>query len=147
MKYILNIKKNNISKSWDINSCGEGAVYKCVTPGWTGSRYYFKVKGSEHQTSKVKTLATVDVERMNSVKEFCESVVTENRLKQGIEYLHEQQLAADVKNMGVFLKWVMGDIFKEERDTIEASGLSDHEIAKVANGIAKTWLIKNQDPA
>jgi len=64
------------------NTVGEGAVW---TADFNGSRLMFKVKGELHSVSKVKTLASVDVEKLNSIKEFVDYAVTENRFKQGLE--------------------------------------------------------------
>ena len=120
---------------------GEGVVWRCIEPGYEDSGFWFKVKGEKHSASKVKTLAAVDVEKVNSIKECVEKTVTESRLKQGLEHLTQNQLEHDVKNMGAFLKWISGDLAKEELDTITASGLEFKEVVKEAQRVARTWFL------
>ena len=62
---------------------GEGVVWTAIdTMGSSlnlnGIR--FKVKGPKHASSKVKTTASVDVEKVKSIAEFVDKTVTENRL-------------------------------------------------------------------
>jgi hypothetical protein len=42
-----------------------------------------KVKGAKHSSSKVKTLAKVDVVKLENAKAFVEYCFTESRLNQG----------------------------------------------------------------
>jgi len=93
-------------------------------------------------SSKVKTLAAVDVEKVNSIKECVEKVVTEARLQQGLEHLTQNQLDHDPKNMGEFLKWISTDLAKEEMDTITESGLEFKEVVKEAQRVARNWFFK-----
>lgn len=93
--------------------------------------------------SKVKTTASVDVEKLNSINEMVENFVTENRLKQGLDYLQEQHLDAEPKNLGPYIKWVIGDIAKEEMDVFEASGIEFKEFAKSATTKIRQWFLSN----
>ena len=100
---------------------GEGIVWKCDTPKGV---IRFKVKGKKHQSSKVKVLAPVNTEKLNSIKEFAEYSVTESRLEQGIEKTFKSVgESIDIKKLGRFLKWIVGDIMKEEMDTLVANNL------------------------
>lgn len=92
----------------------------------TGVR--FKVKGEKHSVSKVKTIAPVDEEKVKSVVDFVEYACTENRLKQGLDYLKEMQLPLERSSTGDFIKWVMKDILKEELGTMQASGIEPKDI-------------------
>lgn len=102
-----------VGEYFNVNGTGEGVVLLSDC-----GHYSFKSKGEKHAVSKVKTLSRVDTEMMNGVQEFVDSVVTENRLQQGIEYLKEMQHKLSPKSTGVFIKWVIEDIKKEELDTI-----------------------------
>jgi hypothetical protein len=127
---------------------GEGIVWRCITPGFEASKFWFKVKGEKHSVSKVKTLAAVDVEKVKSITEFVDSVLTEARLSQGIEYLKEMNLELSSKSTGDYLRWVVGDIRKEESDTIEASGLTPKDINRRISTESKRWFfewVKNND--
>lgn len=91
--------------------------------------------------SKVKTLAPVDVEKVKSVGEFVEKTVTENRLKQGLEKMVELGHPLDAKSTGEYIKWVMGDVFKEELDTLAESGLTTKDVSgQMATKIRKFYL-------
>jgi hypothetical protein len=65
----------------NINTIGEGCVWVAQV---NGHDFRFKVKGVKHSVSKIKTLAKVDTEKVNSIHEFVDYAVTENRFKQGI---------------------------------------------------------------
>jgi len=121
---------------------GEGVVWSCVDSEWSGSAYIFKVKGEKHSVSKVKKLASVDIEKVNNIKEFVDMVVTENRLNQGLAYLKEMKLDFDVTNTGSFLKWLYQDVVKEESDTIFKSGLEPKEIGSAISAAGKKWYFE-----
>lgn len=122
---------------------GEGVVWKCISPVEVlqTDDLIFKVKGEKHSVSKVKTIAEVDEVKLNSIKEFVDAVVTENRLNQGIEYLKEQSLGIVMQNMGVFLKWLANDCIKEEGGMMEASGLEKKDVMSSISNKAKQWYL------
>lgn len=57
--------------------CGEGVVWQTE---WLNYRLLFKVKGTKHSSSKVKTLASVDTEEHASIQSFIEYAGTDNTL-------------------------------------------------------------------
>jgi hypothetical protein len=123
---------------------GEGIVWKAVEgpANFDLSGMIFKVKGEKHSVSKVKVLAAVDVEKLESIKALIDSVVTENRLNQGIEDgLKQHGLELDVKNTGAFLKWVANDILKEESDTIVKNGFTSKEVMGEISRKARQWYL------
>lgn len=128
-----------VGKAFGVSGIGEGIVW------WNHeTNLKFKTKGSAHSASKVKTLkeiAAVDIEKMNSIKEFVSSVVTENRLNQGLDKLGEMGLDVDIKNTGPFIKWVVGDVMREEKDTIVASGFDVKEIMPKVSDVAKNFFL------
>lgn len=106
-----------VGKQLGVSGVGEGIVWHNFDTGLK-----FKVKGEKHSISKVKTLkqlAPIEVQKIESTHEFIDTVVTENRLNQGLDKLQELGLdSTDFKNIGAFIKWVANDVFKEESDTI-----------------------------
>ena len=120
------------------NGIGEGVVWT----EWAKTRggLAFKVKGEQHSISKVKTLAPVDTERLASINEFVDYACTENRLRQGLDYLREQQLEIEMKNVGAFLKWIFSDIVKEEKDTLDESNITSKDIGQAVSSKARTWF-------
>ena len=128
-----------VGKAHGVSGIGEGIVW------WNVERNLkFKVKGEKHSASKVKTLkeiAAVDIEKLNSIKELVASAVSENRLNQGLDKMKEMGLDIDVKNTGAYIKWVVGDVMKEEKDVIIASGFDVKEIMPhVSEAAKKFWF-------
>lgn len=107
----------------------------------------FKSKGMLHSVSKIKTIAPVDVEKIRKEQEFIEYAITENRLNQGLEYLKENHLELDTKNIGTFIKWIIGDVMKEEVDTIRENGLSEKGISKLIGNKTKKWFFNKMKEA
>ena len=116
--------------------------------GWGGSGikmgfrvmvYKFKVKGTKHSVSKVKTLASVDTEMVENINELIENTVTENRLLQGISWLKENSKSIDQKSTGDFLRWVVNDIIKEETDTIVKNCIDPKKFNSIASNKARMW--------
>lgn len=128
-------------KHFGQDGVGEGIVWTCVTPGWEGSEFWMKVKGELHSASKVKTLAKVDVEAIRAVNDFVDSVVTENRLVQGAQYVvRELGKPFDMTSMGDFIRWVYGDVIKEETDTIVANQLDPKKLGGPISNKARVWF-------
>lgn len=137
-------KECPVAKQLGVSGIGEGVVWKCVSPSTklNTSDLVFKVKGKEHSVSNVVTIAEVDTVKVNSINEFVNIVLTENRLKQGVEYLQEQQLPLLVNSMGTFLKWIVNDCLKEEADVLVASGLEKKEVTPTISNKAKQWFLQ-----
>ena len=125
-----------VGKQMGVSGIGEGIVF---STDYNGQRYTFKSKGEKHSVSKVKTLASVDVDELNSINEFVTYALTENRLNQGIDLLKSNGIEVSEKTTGAFLKWVANDIIKEETDTIVQNGLDVKKITKVVSNKARVW--------
>lgn len=118
---------------------GEGVVWQTE---WRGYRLLFKVKGTKHSVSKVKTIASVDPEEHASIQEFLEYAVTDNRIDQA---LHEVEQAKGTSlrtsDIGDLLKWIMKDISKEESDVIKKSNLDWAKVSKHVATKARTLFL------
>lgn len=123
--------------SKDYNTIGEGIVWEC---NFKDTVLRFKVKGEKHSSSKVKKLASVDPEKLASVKEFVEYSVTENRCNQAIEQVFAGSTPIGVESTGDFIKWVKGDIVKEEMDTMASNGLEMRDVAGPISRAASSWF-------
>jgi hypothetical protein len=134
-----------VGKAFGVEGVGEGVVWKCLDEDHKGSDYWFKVKGKKHSVTKVKTLAPVDIEKMKSVNDFIDTVLTDNRMKQGIEYLVEQGKPISRKSTGDFLSWVFDDIITEEADTMAASHITRKDLGKPVGTQARDWFFKYLD--
>jgi len=116
-----------VGKAFGFSGIGEGIVFSC---NYNGVVHRFKVKGEKHSSSKVKTLASVDVEKINSIKEFVDYAVTESRFNQGVEKTFPNNEPVDVKKMGQLMKWIVDDIIKEEMDTMVQNKLEPKDVGK-----------------
>lgn len=116
---------------------GEGLVWTPLSEEYcwdTGN--FFKTKGKKHSVSKVKSVAAVCPEKLESIQKFVEYAVTENRLEQGV-----QEVGLDQKTFGQYIGWINRDINKEEADTLEASNLSMKDVGKKISDIARTFYL------
>lgn len=124
-----------VGKAFGVSGIGEGIVWRDANGN------IFKVKGEKHSSTKVKKLANVDIEKLNSINEFVDYAVTESRLEQGIDVVFTQPgLDVDIKMLGDFLKWVMRDIISEETDTLVGNGLEPKDIGKGVSTTAREWF-------
>jgi hypothetical protein len=134
-----------VGNAFGFAGIGEGVVWRPVD-GDTQSKYWFKVKGEKHSSSRVSTLAAVDVELLQRKDDLVQSLVTQNRLDQGLNWLlHEEKLELKIQNIGTFLRWVFNDIAKEETDTIEANGFTVKDLGKPISDVAKRYFMKALD--
>jgi hypothetical protein len=128
-------KECPVGKYFGVSGIGEGVVWSSKTYG------RFKVKGDEHSSSKVTTLASVDTEKIASIDEFVKYAATENRFRQGIEQvftIYGQK--PDVKQTKKFITWVTNDIFKEESMTLTENNLIPEDVSKAIATAAREFL-------
>jgi hypothetical protein len=107
---------------------GEGVVWFAK---YKDSTYRFKVKGTKHSNTKVKRPASVDTEKLATIKEVVEYLVTDNRLDQAIQ-MTEAKL--DRKYTGDIMRWLANDIMSEELDTLNANSLSWKDVSSPVTG-------------
>lgn len=140
-KWVLEVEAEcPVGKAHGVSSIGEGICWKPINdPNYSSSRFWWKAKGSLHSKSKVRKLATVDVEKSENIHAFVEKVVEEGRLEQGYQWLASQGLPQDQKSTGDFLRWVIKDIIKENSLEMEASGIKEEELGKVVQVAARRW--------
>ena len=123
---------------------GEGVVWACVHDKLGKLR--FKVKGEKHSVSKVKTgtgVAAISPEVMASIDEFVNYAVTPERMEQGIQRVFtEQGKEPDIKDTGVYLKWLFSDIMKEEHDVLAESNLEPKQVSGLISKAGRTWFME-----
>jgi hypothetical protein len=141
----LEVERNcPVGAAFGKEGTGEGIVWKVITPGWEDSKFWMKVKGEKHSVSKVRTLAAVDMETVNSQKEFVANTVTEARCLQSISKLKEAGKPTDRTSLGDFIRWIYNDIVKEESDTAKANGIDLDKLGGPIAQAAKAWFFKNE---
>lgn len=135
-----------VGKALGVTGVGEGVVWQAVSsepnlPPHVMAGLTFKVKGEKHSSSKVKTLAAVDTEKLESLGAFYDSVMTEARLEQGLEVLRRDGHEISAKSTGHFIKWVAGDVVKEESDTMQKNGFEAKDVMPGVSAKARTWFL------
>jgi hypothetical protein len=111
-------------------STGEGIVF--VSSDTNDPSRGFKVKGDKHATTRVVKTAKPTI---SGLREFLEATVTEVRLNQGLEYFD-----AVPENTSSFIKWIVGDIDREDSDLIP-DGSSKKEFIGPIGPMAAKWFI------
>lgn len=128
-----------VAKAFGFSGIGEGIVWSCNVDGVV---HRFKVKGEKHSSSKVKTLAAVDVEKVASIREFVDYAVTESRFNQGIEKVFPNNEPVDIKKLGALMKWITDDVTKEEMDTMKANNLEPKDVNKYISTKVREMFMK-----
>lgn len=134
-------KECPIGKYFGVSGVGEGIVWTCTTehPELNTFNLKFKTKGNSHKIVNKKEPIAIDIEKMNSINQFVDYVLTENRLNQGIDYLKEMQKTIDLKSLGDFIMWNIKDCLKEEIETMKKSGLDKKEVSNEIMNRSKKW--------
>lgn len=127
-----------VGKFFGVSGIGEGIVFSCDTGD---SFWMFKAKGEKHSVSKVKKVASVDVEKLENITQFAEYAVTKNRVIQAVQ----ETQAQSQKDTGVVTKWVMGDIAKEELDTLIENGLSMKDVQGQCCSLVRKYFFEILD--
>lgn len=137
-----------VGKFFNKIGTGEGVVWKPVDKRiYNNSQYWFKVKGVKHCVSRVKTLkqiAPTAVDLYQNMNEFVERCTTQNRFEQGISILYELgHTNINLNLIGEFMRWVVTDITKEEKDTIEDNCWDKvkTQLNKLINRKSKDWFV------
>ena len=136
-----------VGKAFGVSGTGEGIVWRRVDDGWNDSGYWFKVKGDKHSNSKVKTLAKVDIEKINNLNVLANTLAHNGRLDQAAQNVFDTLNGGeiDIKRTGEMIKWVMQDIFKEEIEVIAASGFTGKEINKPIAKIVCDYIMQRME--
>jgi hypothetical protein len=122
---------------------GEGIV-------WQVGDYRFKTKGEKHKRVGTKEQRIPSLKLPPEIKDKANQAVAQwcnvDRLEQGKEVLAEQGYDnTDVRNIGVYLRWVMEDILAEETDVPEILALDElvtwNRLSKEITSIAKEYYL------
>lgn len=120
---------------------GEGIVwFKTEDP--LDSTFYFKVKGPLHSVrkNKNKKAVQIDVDKVNSVSECVDVILTENRMLQMVNDNHIEYVPI---NVGDFLKAVCQDCIKEEMEVIIKNGLIWKDVQGEICRRGKLWFLSH----
>ena len=143
-----------VGKHFGVSGTGEGIVWQAIqSPNlpvfkagrYTDSRFWFKTKGVKHVSSRKSEPSnkpSASPEATAKMDTFAELVLTPGRLLQGLQVLErEMLLPIEMKSVGAFIKWVNGDVMKEEYDRIEEAGFDKKTLSGPISAAAKKWYI------
>jgi hypothetical protein len=117
-----------------VSGLGEGLVFY---PTPFDQALMFKAKGDKHKTAG-KSAVQIDASVAASVDEFAALVVTEARLRQGLEAVGGE---FDPKRTGQFVSWISADVKKESVAELEASKLTWQQVDKAVQARARKWFL------
>lgn len=133
--------------AFNISGIGEGVVWKPVGALGADPRYWFKSKGKLHQNSHTESLASNkkmrNADAKTKAKAFAESAVTENRLRQGREYLTEMGFKREEREE-MFLRWLCKDITEEEKLRLQEMKIDNNMLRNSIREIGKGWYAKKE---
>ena len=108
--------------------------------------YIFKTKGEKHKNNKSPKLVSADVDAVRSAEEFAKYALTEARLEQAWQYTYQNRYwlqCADhkpnIKGTGIFVRWLVDDVLREENHTITTNNLKDHLVRKALSRECANW--------
>lgn len=154
------------SKLFGKEGVGEGVVWYCTYNHFGNSKegetsrhflwskkYFFKTKGQKHSVSRVKKVASVDIETVNSINEFADMVVTENRVRQAMDEVKKEIYAAPNGELAgepiltkadtpKILKWMAHDIMSEDIESLLLSKLEWKQVAGVVSAQVRKYYFQ-----
>lgn len=128
-----------VAKAFGFSGIGEGIVWSTTL---NGNVHRFKVKGEKHSSSKVKTLAAVDVDKLENIQSFVEYAVTESRFKQALENVFPNDEPIENKKLGDVIRWVVNDVVKEEMDTMVENKIEPKDVNKYLSSKVRDMFFK-----
>jgi RNA ligase len=123
-----------VKRTFGIAGVGEGLV---LYPTPFDAQYMFKAKGDTHRTAGKKAVQ-VDASAAASIDEFVALVVTDARLRQGLEAVGG---AFEGKQTGPFLAWITADVQKESAAELAASALTWQQVERAVQQRARKWFV------
>lgn len=133
-----------IAKKFGVSGIGEGIVWECINGG---ERLIFKVKGEKHSSSKVKTLASADPERLQSIYDFADYAATESRVLQAMKEASVEGKPLTKADTATILRWIANDIISEEGHALQHNNLEWKDVAKeVSDKARRIFFTKLDNP-
>lgn len=133
-------KKCPVAEFFGYSGIGEGIVWTQID----NPQIKFKTKGQKHSVTRCKKLHPVDIEKVNSAKEFVDYACTENRMQQGWTECFKN-VTVEKHQITVLIKWVLNDIFKEEIETLTESGLFPKDVNGLISAKVRNFFFKKYE--
>jgi hypothetical protein len=129
-----------IGKAFSVSGTGEGVVISHLTED--GSLIQAKIKGTRHSNSKVKTLKTVDTEKLDKIDMCVEEICHNWRFEQALVVVFgsDYENTIDRKRIGEYLRFISNDTIKEESDIIASYGFEPKDVMGKVQQKAKEYF-------
>jgi hypothetical protein len=143
------VEKNDpwVQETFNVNGTGEGLVFYPLSTAHGGvanfANLVFKAKGEKHKNIKTAAPAQVDASVAASIEQFVDMVLTDARLRQGVASTSRRDGSPsyDMKKIGIFIAWIVGDVQKETQDELTASNLEWKQVQKPIGDKARAWYL------
>lgn len=135
-------KECPVAKELGFSGIGEGIVF---TAFYNDSLIQFKAKGDKHSSSKVTRVASIDIEKLESIEEFVKYACTTNRFEQALGEVFGEKEIPTIKKMGDLIRWLVNDINKEEIDTLVENNLTPKDVNKFISKNVRDRFMKHLD--
>ena len=120
-------------------NCGEGIVWHYEL---NNEIYFFKSKIEKFQSKAQKSNLEKNLKLLQELDFIKDNLITESRMKQGLEYLKELSLRETMSNIKIFINWVIEDCLREDKIFIENNNLNLKNVKKVVGNSASEWYQK-----
>lgn len=120
---------------------GEGIVWHCKSDIEYFNKTMFKTKGKSHKIVK-EIIPKYSIDIVDNINKFVDFCATENRFEQGLDYLKEKHLDLDIKNIPIFLKWVVNDCLDEEKNLLNQLKLEKKQVTSEISKKAKNYYLE-----
>lgn len=128
-----------VSKAFGADGIGEGAVWRCVTPGWEDPKFRFKVKDERH-SAKDKPVVVDN----SGDAEIVAKLTPEWRLEQMLEKVCDLNNGGevDIKKVSLFLQAFWADVQKEDFDILnQLKACQMSRVKSAAVGAARMYFV------
>lgn len=127
-----------VAESLGFKGHGEGVVW---VSDCCGNRLIFKEKGDSHSIKTPRQPKEKDPREQEKL-DFADMVTPGWRLEQGVQEICDTNNGGILvmKDMGNVIKWVLGDIAKEETTLFKEFGFSLKDIQKYVSAIVRDYI-------
>lgn len=142
--FVIESILNNKSISFILKTLGFNSFCHSIFHSFLNRKKLSFLLGEKHSASKVKTIAAVDTEKIQNIKDFVESTVTHNRCMQSVQKLKEAGKPLTRQSVGDYLRWIINDVMKEELDTMVNNGIEPKSVNSAISNHARQWFFMNE---
>lgn len=143
-------KECPFAKHFGIIGTGEGIVWKHIFDD--GRRWIFKTKGESHRDTKNSKLIPLKPEKVESIVEFVEKTCTQSRFDNAVTNLYNTDPKSKIfgkkpqmAHCKDILTWIVGDIRKDEDESMSELGIEIKELANIAGKKVAEYMRKYVD--